>query len=191
MWRSICSLQTSGTRQNENFAQKYFSKSAGRVMPKVNLLASILYHKPPLGNLSLSVRGKMSYDRSGAINTFMHFSHFALFCRPWRKWVPTKQKKCCLSDEKWPPPTWYPLLLEMSLIRSMLLPRNISLKNPKGEVHSLIANRTLQLAVWTTSGKDYLRKRVQKQLLTYYKYKTKMFRVKLQFVLENVRLLVW
>ena len=33
-----------------------------------------------------------------------------------------------------------------------------------GEVHPLIANRTLQLAVWTISGKYYLRREFQKQL---------------------------
>ena len=37
-------------------------------------------------------------------------------------------------------------------------------KNPQGEVHPLIANRTLRLAVWTISGKDYLRTEFQKQL---------------------------
>ena len=36
--------------------------------------------------------------------------------------------------------------------------------NPQREVHALIANRTLRLAVWTISGKDYLRREFQKQL---------------------------
>ena len=52
----------------------------------------------------------------------------------------------------------------MSIVCPMLLPRNTSLKNPQGKVHPLIANRTLRLAVWTTSGKDYLRREFQKQL---------------------------
>ena len=59
---------------------------------------------------------------------------------------------------------WYPLLLEMSIVCPLLLPRNTSLKNPQGEVHPLIASRTLRLAVWTISGKDYLRREFQKQL---------------------------
>ena len=52
----------------------------------------------------------------------------------------------------------------MFIVRPLLLPRNTSLKNPQGEVHPLIANRTLRLAVWTISGKDYLRREFQKQL---------------------------
>ena len=52
----------------------------------------------------------------------------------------------------------------MSIVRPLLLLRNTSLKNAQREVHSLIANRTLRLAVWTISGKDYLRREFQKQL---------------------------
>ena len=57
-----------------------------------------------------------------------------------------------------------PLLLEMPIVRPLLLPSNINLINPQGEVHPLIADRTLQLAVWTISGKYYLRREFQKQL---------------------------
>ena len=55
-------------------------------------------------------------------------------------------------------------------------------KNPQGEVHPLIANRTLRLAVWTISGKDYLRREFQKQLPNL----LQVLKVKLKFVLENV-----
>ena len=41
----------------------------------------------------------MAYSRFGAISSFMHFPHFALFYKSWRKWVTTKQKKCCLSHQ--------------------------------------------------------------------------------------------
>ena len=37
-------------------------------------------------------------------------------------------------------------------------------KKPQGEIHPLIASRTLGLAVWTISGKDYLKRDFQKQL---------------------------
>ena len=36
---------------------------------------------------------------------------------------------------------------------------------PAGEVHPLIANRTLRVVVWSISGNDYLRRDFQKQLL--------------------------
>ena len=52
----------------------------------------------------------------------------------------------------------------MSIVRPLLPPRNASLINPQGEVYPLIANRTLQLAMWTISGKYYLRREFQKQL---------------------------
>ena len=38
------------------------------------------------------------------------------------------------------------------------------LKNLREEVHPLIGNRALRLAVWTISGEDYLRREFQKQL---------------------------
>ena len=52
----------------------------------------------------------------------------------------------------------------MSIVRPLLLPRNTSLKKPQGEVDSLIAKRTLRLAVWTISSKNYLRREFQKHM---------------------------
>ena len=53
----------------------------------------------------------------------------------------------------------------MSIVLSLLFPRNTSLKNPQGEVHSLIANRTLHQVLWAISRKDYIRREFWKQLL--------------------------
>ena len=52
----------------------------------------------------------------------------------------------------------------MSVVCPLLLPRNKSLKNPRRDVHPLIANRTLWLVVWTIPGKDYLRREFLKQV---------------------------
>ena len=52
----------------------------------------------------------------------------------------------------------------MSIVSPLLLPKNTSLINPRGEVHPLMANRTLRLAVWTIYRKDYLKREFQKQL---------------------------
>ena len=91
-------------------------------------------------------------------------------------------EKMLLVTPTWQSQLWYPLLLEMSIVRPLLLPRNASLKNPQGKIHPLIANRTLRLAVWTISGKDYLRREFQKQLPNL----LQVLKVKLKFVLENV-----
>ena len=106
----------------------------------------------------------MPCNRFGAINSFMHFANFTSFYKRWRKWVTTKQKKMLLVTPTWQSQIWYPLLLEMSIVRPLLLLRKTSLKNPQGEVRPLTVNRTLRLAVWTISGKDYLRKGFQKQM---------------------------
>ena len=73
-------------------------------------------------------------------------------------------EKMLIVTPTWQSKIWYPLLLEMSIVRPLLLPRNSSLINLQGEVHPLIANRIIRLAVWTILGKDYLRRELQKQL---------------------------
>ena len=119
-----------------------------------------------LGNSVLSVRGQMPYNkRFREINSFMHFPHFDLFYKRWRKWVTTKQKKCCLLvTPTWQSQIWHPVLLQMFIVHPLQIPRNTSLKNSLGEVHPLTANRTLRLAVWTISGKSYFRRKSQNQL---------------------------
>ena len=73
-------------------------------------------------------------------------------------------RKTLLVTSTWQSQIWHPILLEISIVCPLLLPRNKSLKNPQGEVDPLTANRTLRLAVWTISGEDYLRREFQKQL---------------------------
>ena len=73
-------------------------------------------------------------------------------------------EKTLLVTPTWQSQIWHPLLLEISIVCPLLLPRNTSLKNLQGEVDPLTANRTLRLAVWTISGKDYLRREFHKQL---------------------------
>ena len=87
-------------------------------------------------------------------------------------------------------PTWqskisYHLLLKMSLVRSLLLTRNKSLKNPQGKVHPLVANRTLQLAILTTSEKDYLRRDFQKELPNLLQVQDKKIKSQIKIHPEN------
>ena len=55
----------------------------------------------------------------------------------------------------------------MSIKSLILLPwRKDVLKNPKGEIHLLVQNRTLKLLAWTVSRLDCRRKEFQRQLPT-------------------------
>ena len=51
----------------------------------------------------------------------------------------------------------------MSIKSPILLPWRKDLKNPKGEIHSLAQNRTLQLMAWMVSGLDWRRSEFQRQ----------------------------
>ena len=79
-------------------------------------------------------------------NQFLYaFPPFFLILRP--------NRELLLVPPTWQSQIWYPLLLEMSIVRPLLLPRNTSLINPQGKVLPLIVKRTLQPAVSTVSGK--------------------------------------
>ena len=75
----------------------------------------------------------------------------------------TKQKKCSLSYQlgslKFSAPSTRNVYSS-----STATSKKHKLKKPQGEVHPLIASRTLGLVVQTISGKDYLRRDFQKQL---------------------------
>lgn len=55
--------------------------------------------------------------------------------------------------------------MEMSIRHPLLLPTTRDLlKNPKGEIHPLVQNKSLRLVAWTVSGKSYLQKEYQQEL---------------------------
>ena len=67
----------------------------------------------------------------------------------------------------WPSQLWYPETMIMSIQQAILLTwRRDLLKNPKGEIHPLVQNKTLKLVAWTVSGLDYKRKEFQGRLPT-------------------------
>ena len=60
---------------------------------------------------------------------------------------------------------WYPTLLRMSLEKPLLLPHHPHLLlNHQAQIHPLITNKTLKLAVWTVSGKGCLQQELQRGL---------------------------
>ena len=65
----------------------------------------------------------------------------------------------------WPSQLWYSEAMKMYIQQPILLTcrRNL-LKNPKGENHPLVQNKTVKLVARTVSGLDYKRKEFQGRL---------------------------
>ena len=81
----------------------------------------------------------------------------------WKDKVPTM----ILVTPAWPSQQWYPEAMRMSMQQPILLTRRRDLlKNPKGGIHPLVQNKTLNLVAWTVSGLDYKRKEFQGRLPT-------------------------
>ena len=54
----------------------------------------------------------------------------------------------------WQSQVWYPALPRMSIDKPLLLPHHPHLLlNHQAQIHPLITNKTLRLAVWMVSGK--------------------------------------
>ena len=161
-WQS----QNSGDPSEWKLCPKVFQQVCQRRrMPKVDLFASRLSHqllkyfawKPDPFS-----QGTDALQQIWGNQLFYAFLPFFLILQTSKKVSYDLTKKMLLVTPTWQSQIWYPLLLEMSIVRQLLLPRNTSLKNPQEEVHPLIAHRKLQLAVWTILGKDYLRREFQK-----------------------------
>ena len=70
-----------------------------------------------------------------------------------------------LATSAWTSQLWYPKPMGISIQQQILLTwRRDLLKNPKGEFHPLVQNKTLKLVTWTVSGPDYKRKEFQGRL---------------------------
>ena len=84
------------------------------------------------------------------------FPPFCLISRILQKVGQERTPSMLLITPTWHTQPWYPSLLQMSIETPVILPRiNILLKDPLGK-HPLITNKTLRLAAWKSSGKDYL-----------------------------------
>ena len=86
------------------------------------------------------------------------FPPFCLIIRTLAK-LREKGGELILVTPVWPTQAWYPSLLDMSVSLPVLLPVTPNLLlGPRGEIHPLIANQTLHLAVWHVSNNLYSRK---------------------------------
>ena len=65
---------------------------------------------------------------------------------------------------------WYATLLQMSIKDPLFLPQYKDLlKNPSGQIHPLVTNKSLQLGAWMVSGNIWQQKEYQSRLQTLYK----------------------
>ena len=84
------------------------------------------------------------------------FTRFCLISRILQK-VRQERTPSMLITPTWHTQPWNPSLLQMSIETSAILPRkNSLLKDSLGKEHPLIINKTLRLAAWKISGRDYL-----------------------------------
>ena len=85
------------------------------------------------------------------------FPPFCLISRILQKVIREKTSMIILVTPTWHSQPWYPQLLHMSIEKPVLLPKqNNLLKNPLGNPHPLVVNKTLRVAAWKISGRDYL-----------------------------------
>ena len=117
-----------------------------RGMLKIDLFASRLSHQLPQNFAWKPDHFSQGTDALQQIwgNQFLYaFPPFCVILQVLKKVSYDQTEKLLLVTPTWQSQIWYPLLLEMSIVRPLLLPRNTSLINAQGEVHPLIANRTL------------------------------------------------
>ena len=91
----------------------------------------------------------------------LSFPPFSLMGKVWRKIQEDKVTVILVT------PTWQsqPWLLKMSIRNPTLLPnKNTLLINPQGSTHPLIESRSLRLAAWLISSKEWRRRECLKRL---------------------------
>ena len=72
-----------------------------------------------------------------------------------------------LVTPAWSSQLWYPEAMRISIQQPILLTwRRDLFKNPQGEIHPLVQNKTVKLVAGTVSGLDYKKKEFQGRLPT-------------------------
>ena len=100
----------------------------------------------------MDIQQDWSHEKSYA------FPPFCLIMRSLAK-LRAQGAELILVTPLWPMQAWYPSLLDLSVSLPVLLPLSPALLlGPRGEIHPLIANQTLQLAAWHVSSDPYNRK---------------------------------
>ena len=85
------------------------------------------------------------------------FPLFCLMSRILHRVGQERTPSMLLITPTWHTQPWYPSLLQISVEIPVILPRtNSLLKDPFRKKHPFINNKTLRLAAWKISGRDYL-----------------------------------
>ena len=95
------------------------------------------------------------------------FPPFSMINKVLKKIAHDQVKRMLIVAPTWQSQVWYPTLLKMSIEKPLLLPHHPHLLlNHQAQIHPLITNKTLRLAVWTVSGKNCLQQDFQRGLLS-------------------------
>ena len=93
------------------------------------------------------------------------FPQFSLIQKVLCKIAKERVSKVILITPAWQTQPWYPNLLAMLFSQPFLLPISPGvLKNPKGEYHPLVINKSLVLVAWKVTGKPWLSQAFQNDL---------------------------
>ena len=158
MWRQISNLETAGSHQN----------GKRRRTSKVDLFSSRLSHQLPQYFAWKSDPFSQGTDVLQQIwgNQFLYASHpFCLTLQALKRVSCDQTEIILLVTPPWQSQIWYPLSTRNVCSSSTATSKEHKLKKPTSGSSSSNFNRTLPLAVWTISGKDYSRREFQKQLL--------------------------
>ena len=94
------------------------------------------------------------------------FPLFCLMSRILHRVGQERTPSMLLITPTWHTQPWYPSLLQISVEIPVVLPRtNSLLKDPLRKKHPFVNNKTLRLAAWKISGRDYLCQGFRKHLL--------------------------
>ena len=100
------------------------------------------------------------FQQNWFYNSLYAFPPFCMIPKVLSKVLKDKVPMMILVTPTWPAQLW-------SIQQPILLTwRRDLLKNPKGEIHPLVQNKTLKLLAWTVSGLNYKRKEFQGRLPT-------------------------
>ena len=147
--------------------QVFWKICKARWRPCTDLFASRLSHQVPLyfsWKIDPYSRGQDALQTCWTHLRGYAFPPFSLISRVLWK-VRQEEATILLITPAWQTQAWYPQLLYLSIRNPILLPVWPSLlKNPQGENHPLLKNRTLRLVVWTISGKNCKQKEFRRRL---------------------------
>ena len=169
MRRYIGSFKATGTHKNESFAQQSLPISTslpeeGNAQRRFVSIKAVSPTPPVLCLVTnpfsqgTDALQQIWGNQSLYISIPLYISSILLFSTSLEESQVRPSRKKLLVTPIRQSQIWYTLILEMCIAYPLLLPRNTSLKIPQGEIHPLNGNRTLRLAMWTRSGKDYLRR---------------------------------